>query len=607
MHGGRVVNGREDDLRISTPRARIWVSSAAAIVLAGWSFVTPLTPAVIAQPESRPPGWDEASHGPRAKPDYDRLFSLDRVHELRITIPPDRFRAMQEDLSTVVPGGFGRGGPFPGAGRGGGPEAGRGGAVPDIAAMMEAAAAACRDKKAADACTTNGTAGQCSDAPFGGGGLACMPAGAGRLGGRGGAPNLTTRDPMYVPVTVRSEGRTWTQVGMRYKGNSSLMASRAGANGKVPFRLDLDRYEDEHPAIRNQRFYGFQKLTFSSNVADDSQLREALAVEIFRDRGVPAARAAFYRVYVDAGSGSEYWGLYTLIEDPADGAMLDAQFGSSAGNLYKPEGPGADWSAFSREGFGKKTNTNPADFSDVEAAVNALHAPRNDPRAWRAALEARFDVEHFLRWLAVNTVIENWDAYGGLAHNYYLYGDPGRQGRLRWIPWDHNFAFGASPGGGGRGFGPPGAGGFPGGGGAPAPFPPGAPGGAAGAPFPPPGGRRGPPMFGGRGGSDVLHRQVGQEWPLIRRLLDDEVYATRYREELERALRGLLAPEAFERRARALHALIAPAAIAERPTHTTIGSPDAFRSALDGPEGLIARLRARQDVIRTALAEAGRR
>jgi alpha-L-fucosidase 2 len=71
---------------------------------------------------------------------------------------------------------------------------------------------------------------------------------------------------------------------------------------------------------------------------------------------------------------------------------------------------------YRREGFGKKTNTSAADFSDVEAAVKALHAPRNDPRAWRAALEARFDVESFLRWLAVNTVIENWDAYGGLAH-----------------------------------------------------------------------------------------------------------------------------------------------------------------------------------------------
>ena len=85
-----------------------------------------------------------------------------------------------------------------------------------------------------------------------------------------------------------------------------------------------------------------------------------------------------------------------------------------------------------------------------------------------------------------------------------------------------------------------------------------------GAPVPP-GGRGGLPMFG-RGGGDVLHRQVGEEWPLIRRILEDDVYLARYREALEHASGGLLAPEAFERRARTLHALIASAALAERPT-----------------------------------------
>ena len=179
---------------------------------------------------------------------------------------------------------------------------------------------------------------------------------------------------------------------------------------------------------------GVQTLTFSSNLGDDTQLREVLASEILRDRGVPAARAAFYRVYVDAGEGSEYWGLYTMVEDPADGAMLEAQFGSNEGNLYKPEGPGANWTAFDPEGFDKKTNERAADFSDVERAIRALHAPRDTPQAWRAALEAQFDVDQFLRWLAVNTVIENWDAYGVMAHNYYLYGDPARRGQLRWIP-----------------------------------------------------------------------------------------------------------------------------------------------------------------------------
>jgi hypothetical protein len=518
--------------------------------------------AVTAQQVVRPAGWDEATHGSRVRPDYERLFSMDRVHELRITIAPARFRAMQDDLTSIMPG---RGLGMPGRGFGV-PPAG----LPDAAAMKWALAgvAVCKGQQPGAACTANGMSGQCTAMPVGDAGLVCLPADFAKFA-QAGPPRLTVRDPVYVPVTVTHDGGTWTSVGMRYKGNSSLMASNFAGNGKVPFRLHFDRYEGETPAIRNQRFYGFQELTFSSNLGDDSQLREVLATEVLRDRGVAAARAAFYRIHVDTGSGPEYWGLYTMIEDPSDGAMLDAQFGSDTGNLYKPEGPGANFSVFDRAGFEKKTNEAEADFSDIEGAIRALHAPRDDARAWRAALEARFDVDHFLRWLGVNTVIENWDAYGVFAHNYYLYGDPARGGVLRWIPWDHNFAFGAAPR-----------------------FGPGAGGGAA-----PP-----LPAFPGMQNSDPLHRNVSDAWPLVKRLMADEDYAARYRAHLRDALSGLADLAAFERRARTLHALITPAIAVESATRATVRSREAFERALDGPDGLVARLRARHGAIRAALA-----
>jgi hypothetical protein len=56
-------------------------------------------------------------------PDYQRLFAMDRVHELRITIPTDSFKAMQADLMTISPAGlpgFGRGRGGPGGPPGGG-------------------------------------------------------------------------------------------------------------------------------------------------------------------------------------------------------------------------------------------------------------------------------------------------------------------------------------------------------------------------------------------------------------------------------------------------------------------------------------------------------
>jgi hypothetical protein len=112
-------------------------------------------------------------------------------------------------------------------------------------------------------------------------------------------------------------------------------------------------------------------------------------------------------------------------------------------------------------------------------------------------------------------------------------------------------------------------------------------------------------MFGGN--TDVLHAQVGEEWPLIRRLLADQVYAARYRGHLEHALGGLYSLEAAEQRLRALHALVAPAVVGargERPTHTTIGSPEAFESSIDA---MMSVVRQRHEAIGTALKGANAR
>ena len=36
--------------------------------------------------------------------------------------------------------------------------------------------------------------------------------------------------------------------------------------------------------------------------------------------------------------------------------------------------------------------------------------------------------QQFLDWLALNTLIQDWDTYGYYAHNYYLYAAPGEKG-----------------------------------------------------------------------------------------------------------------------------------------------------------------------------------
>ena len=264
--------------------------------------------------------------------------------------------------------------------------------------------------------------------------------GSGGPGGGGLAE--VDEDPIFVPSDVMYNGKEWYRVGVRFKGNSSLQSSWSSGILKLSFKLDFDEFEDQYPQIDNQRFYGFKKLSLKNNYNDKSMLREKVATDIFRDAGIASSHAAFYTVYVDHGYGPQYFGVYTLVEE-VDDTVIDTQFSDNDGNLYKPDGTGASFAegTFTEDVFVKKTNEDEADFSDIQSVFTTLHATNRttDPETWRAKLESVFDTDTFLKYLAVNTVIQNWDTYGRMTHNYYLYNNPDTE-KLSWIPWDNNEA-----------------------------------------------------------------------------------------------------------------------------------------------------------------------
>ena len=249
-------------------------------------------------------------------------------------------------------------------------------------------------------------------------------------------------DPIFVPAEVFYKDTEWYRVGIRFKGNSSLQSSWSAGIMKLSFKLDFDEFEDTYPQIKNQRFYGFKKMSLKNNYNDESMIREKVSSDIFRNAGVAASQTAFYTLYVDYGEGPQYFGVYTLVEE-VDDTVIDTQFSNNDGNLYKPDGTGASFASgtFSEDVFEKKTNEDLEDWSDIESLFTALHADNrtSDPESWRENLDSVFDTDTFLKYLAVNTVIQNWDTYGRMTHNYYLYNNPDT-GLLTWIPWDNNEA-----------------------------------------------------------------------------------------------------------------------------------------------------------------------
>ncbi len=564
-----------------------------------------LTVPLVISGSSRPDGWNDATHGRDAEPDYARVFAPDRVSRLDISVTASDWQAVVDDMTSMaggfsvdrqqIPTGGGPANPNPGGGV--------------VVIVTPEALAACTGRVVGDACSAaNVTNGRCAlvsatalacvgAAPggFPGGGAGGGPGGnpgnppGGIAGGNAGRGNngaddvdIFPRTPIYIPADLSFDGVTFSRVGFRLKGNSSLSSSWRSGIDKLPFRLNIDYLEDRFPEIRDQRFFGFPNLAFSSNSNDTSFLRQRIVSDLFREAGVPSPRTAYVRVFMNRGAGPFYMGLYTLTEVP-DSPMLEQLFGSDDGNLYKPVGTGGRWTQFFPLSFPKKTNEADEDWTDVQGAIDALNASRTSAAAWRARLEARFEVNGFLRWLALNTIIGNSDTYGGLsAHNYYLYGSPRHRDRLFWMAWDHDLAMN----GGGLGGGAIGGGGIGGGG------------------IGTPGGPAGPGGSNAATGLDLFLDGSGTNWPLIRFLLDDPTYRAVYRRHVTDLLNTVFEPNAVIARLRAEHARVTPYVIGsagEEASHTFITDPAQFTNALPTLEAYV---RSRHAAALAALAVA---
>ncbi len=426
---------------------------------------------------ARPTGWSEASHSNNADPNYEVVFPEDKVNQITITIDPDSYAAMQADMTELLgepgnrqgPGGFGgppAGGQFNPAG--GQPPA-EGQFVPGNGQPPEG--------------FNPGQGGQGGPGGFGGG-------------------DLISENPMWVTATISFEGQSWTNVGVRYKGNSSLTNAWSSDSEKLPFKLDFDQFETEYPEIENQRFYGFKQLSLANGFGDATYMRETMAYDLLAEAGLTAAATAFYEVTLDYGEGPVNLGLYVMVE-VVDDTVVDRVFGDDSGNIYEGDGTAASLADGTFEqisdSFQKENNEDEADWSDIEELYTVLHATNRttDAAAWRANLEAVFAVDSFLEWLAISTIIQHWDAYGSMSHNYYLYHDLDTD-QLTWISWDHNLILGANPGG-------------------------------------PNGNNNNAPAGGPAGGGGPGSRSttfdkvdVNNNWPLIRFLLDDPVYMEQY-------------------------------------------------------------------------------
>lgn len=254
-------------------------------------------------------------------------------------------------------------------------------------------------------------------------------------------------DPM-AKYTARASaivfGQELPDAGFRMRGQFSLQNS----NEKKPWEIDTDAF------IAGQEYANLHQLVLLNSIGDPSLLREKLAYEMMHFAGLPASHVAFVELWIDISDDSspaEFWGVYALVER-VDQKFLRSRFGgdSRGGNLYKAShaqrGP-MDLIYYGEEiqdyptvngqvAYGKMNNELEADYSDIIRLCRVVDgAEYASEGELIQALESVLNVDAFLRYLAVITILDNWDSYPYTGNNYYLFNNP-VSGRFEWIPWD---------------------------------------------------------------------------------------------------------------------------------------------------------------------------
>jgi len=223
----------------------------------------------------------------------------------------------------------------------------------------------------------------------------------------------------YVKGNVTIDGVLIENVGIRKKGFiGSLSAERPS------LKIKFSEYVDQSPIS------GLDRLTLNNNKQDDGRICQFLSYKLFRESGTHAPRCGFASVSVNG----KHLGIYSNVE-AIKSDFLKNSFGDKSGALY--EGTVTD---FFPEYVAKFESKNKhAKPEHIQAVAEALNVEQmNDEELEK--LSQLVDVESFVKFWAMESLIGFWDGYCSNQNNYYLYRDPTTE-KFHFIPWGTDSAF----------------------------------------------------------------------------------------------------------------------------------------------------------------------
>jgi spore coat protein CotH len=239
----------------------------------------------------------------------------------------------------------------------------------------------------------------------------------------------------YPATFIYDDKDTLYQVGVRIKGNTSRYSKR------LSLKIDIDEY-------KKQTYQGLKTFNINGNHNDPSLCREFMSAYLMNEAGVVSLRANWVKLYING----VYRGLFDHAEQ-INKKFLESRFGNDTGNLYKCSYP-ADlkWLGGNQQTYKDlvsgplkeriyelKTNEKADDYSDLVQLINVIN--NTSDTDFPTAIEAIFDVQAYLKVLAMEVLIGHWDSYWFNHNNYYLYHNPST-GKFVYLPYDMDNTWG---------------------------------------------------------------------------------------------------------------------------------------------------------------------
>lgn len=240
-------------------------------------------------------------------------------------------------------------------------------------------------------------------------------------------------DHCYPAVFVYDHTDTIQKVGLRIKGNTSRDAQ------KKSLRIDFDEFLPF-------TFQGLKKMNINGNHNDPSMCRQYLSEYTMNQAYLPSVRGNLIQLYLNG----VYYGLRNNSEF-VDKIFVQSRFGNSNGNLYKcnwpaeltwlgsAQKPYKDMMNGTDRAYQLKTNETADDYSDLVGLINVINNSPTD--SFDARINRVFNVQAYLKTLAMEVLLGHWDSYFCNKNNYFLYHNT-KTGKFEYLPYDMDNTFG---------------------------------------------------------------------------------------------------------------------------------------------------------------------